>query len=187
MKRKQLSNLLNFSSTIVRLLNTKHKNNLTNLQVFLCSWTFSLTPGFPLSLVKLKKEALGCFSPIFEPVGYCSLDWYYLLMTIMYVSQSSSWPISAHPFPTLYLSYISLINTPYIFILWSIPSDPLLWHHRLYTSSELSLEGWSNRAEAQSLSILHYSLSFCQEYHSFIVKHMSVRQNHKMSWLWCWE
>lgn len=75
----------------------------------------------------------------------------------MYISPSISSPISTLLSPTLHLGYISLINTPYIFILWSIPSDPLLWHHRLYTSSELSLKGWSNRAEAQSILIVHFS------------------------------
>lgn len=128
------------------------------------SLNLQLYPGLPFKLFEAEIGGIRLFFTHFESLGYCSLGWYYLLMIVMYISQSTSWPISAHPFPTLYLSYISLINTPYIFILWSIPSDPLLWHHRLYASSELSLEGWSNRAEAQSLSILLYSLSFCQKY-----------------------
>lgn len=113
----------------------------------------------------------------------------------MYISQTTSWPISAHPLPALHLGYISLINTPYIFIPWSIPSDPLLWHRRLYTSSELSLGGWSNRAEAQSVSILHYSLLFlpgtpqfhCQTYASktlagSIIKRLDCDAKMKKSW-----
>lgn len=132
------------------------------------SSVLGLAPALPFWALIWKKCCLSC-EPLQLSPALAFNDHYVHLLDNLLTDLCSSCS------PPLHLSYISLINTPYIFILWSIPSDPLLWHRRLYTSSELSLRGWSNRAEAQSVSILHYSLYFCPEYHSFPVKHMPVR------------
>lgn len=130
--------------------------------LFVSSTNFSLPPRLPFKLCELKSEALGLFFILFWITKLLKLcpalafnDYYVHLLDNLLTDLCST------RLPTRHLGYISLINTPYIFILWSIPSDPLLWHRRLYTSSELSLGGWSSRAEAQLVSILHYSLSFC--------------------------